>query len=128
MKTRLVNTLKPVVVILLIGIIYTIIVKTFDVGIPCLFYTVTGLYCPGCGVSRVILNILSLDFVSAFNANPVIFVLLPILGVGYVIHQYRYIVKNDKSYRTYENVFLWIAISALILFAVYRNLVEFNIL
>ena len=33
--------------------------------IPCMFHQITGLYCPGCGVSRMCLALFRLDFVSA---------------------------------------------------------------
>ena len=42
-----------------------------------MFHQITGLYCPGCGVSRMCLALFRLDFVSAFRANAAIFLLLP---------------------------------------------------
>lgn len=45
--------------------------------VPYPFHVAIGLYCPGCGVSRVCLSLLRLDFVFAFQANTTPFLLLP---------------------------------------------------
>ena len=39
------------------------------IGIPCLFYRLTGLQCPGCGNSRAVMALLRLDFISALQFN-----------------------------------------------------------
>lgn len=41
----------------------------------CALYNLTGILCPGCGMTRSFHSIMHLDFVSAFEYNPV-FVLL----------------------------------------------------
>ena len=43
-------------------------------AIPCLFYTLTGLLCPGCGNTRAALALLRLDFSAAFQFNPLFLV------------------------------------------------------
>lgn len=43
-------------------------------GIPCYYYTRLGRPCPGCGLSRMYLSMLQLDFAAAFGYNPVGFV------------------------------------------------------
>ena len=39
------------------------------IGIPCVFYSLTGLQCPGCGNSRAALALLRLDFAAAWQYN-----------------------------------------------------------
>lgn len=52
-------------------------------GIPCVFYSLTGLQCPGCGVTRMFSAILKGDFAAAYRSNAAIFLLLPVLaGIG----------------------------------------------
>lgn len=48
-------------------------------GIPCLFYQITGLQCPGCGNTRAVLAMLRLDVKSALEYN----LLFP-LEFGYI--------------------------------------------
>ncbi|WP_052339580.1 DUF2752 domain-containing protein [Gorillibacterium massiliense] len=55
-------------------------------AIPCVFLKVTGLYCPGCGMTRAVLSILRLDFYQAFRYNALLFLLLP-LFLAYGITQ-----------------------------------------
>ena len=52
-------------------------------GIPCVFYSLTGLQCPGCGVTRMFSALFKGDFAAAYHSNAAIFLLLPILaGIG----------------------------------------------
>lgn len=123
MKERLYKTLKPIFLLLLIGGIYVVLIYTTGFKIPCPFRYVTGLDCPGCGVSRVILSYLKLDFKTAFYTNPVITVILPILFVDFIYHKYHYVVHdNKKDFNKLENIVLYIMIGALILYAVIKNI------
>ena len=123
MKERLYKTLKPIFLILLLGIVYVVLIYTTDFRILCPFRYVTGLDCPGCGVSRVILSYLKLDFKTAFYTNPVITVILPILFVDFIYYKYHYVVHdNKKDFNKLENIVLYIMIGALILYAVIKNI------
>ena len=60
---------------------FSIGVKLFlsiDILIPCLWKTLFHFHCPGCGLTTAFIEILKLNFVNAFNANPLIFIVLPI--------------------------------------------------
>lgn len=123
MKERLYKTLKPIFLLLLIGGIYVVLIYTTGFKIPCPIKFATGLDCPGCGVSRVILSYLKLDFKTAFYTNPVITVILPILFVDFIYHKYHYVVHdNKKDFNKLENIVLYIMIGALILYAVIKNI------
>ena len=93
--------------------------------IPCMFHTITGLYCPGCGVSRMCLSLLSLDFQSAFQANAAVMLILP---PGLIIAfqmAFRYI-KNGRLQPTRaQNLVLYIMAGFLLLFGILRNLPAF---
>lgn len=49
--------------------------------LPCIFYMMTGLYCPGCGAGRACYSILHLQFKDAFCYNPLMTILLPLIGL-----------------------------------------------
>lgn len=55
-------------------------------GPPCLFHSLTGLHCAGCGAGRCCKAILDLRFLDAFCYNPLMCVFLPFLA--YVIVKY----------------------------------------
>lgn len=46
----------------------------------CFLYKHFGIYCPGCGGTRMVKSLLKLDFYQAFRYNPFIFSVL-VLGV-----------------------------------------------
>ena len=45
----------------------------------CIFREVLGIYCPGCGGTRMVKAILKLDFYQAFRYNPFMFILIVLL-------------------------------------------------
>lgn len=53
-------------------------------GIHCPIRYLSGISCPGCGMSRACLSALRLDFAMAFYYNPAWVALLP-AGVGYFV-------------------------------------------
>ena len=53
------------------------------ISLPCIFYQITGLQCPGCGNTRAAMALLRLDFAAAFEYN----LLFPI-EFGYIAYMY----------------------------------------
>lgn len=103
----------------------------FKVGhplIPCIFHEVTGLYCPGCGVSHMCLSLLSLNFQAAFQANAAIMLLLPlglIIGIQMAVRYVKYgITKPTHT----QNIVLCFMCVVLLVFGILRNLSFFYFL
>lgn len=90
--------------------------------IPCLFHEVTGLYCPGCGVSRMCLALFRLDFQAAFLANPVILMLLPAGLIIALQMMVRYVKTGTHLPTRTQTVIIYFMISILLLFGLLRNL------
>lgn len=92
-KSNINNFLSMTIIILILLILF------LTQNLQCVFYNITGLFCPGCGVTRMVLSLLRLDFYQAFRYNPLIFILL-ILSMFYIIYsliRYKKIVKlNNK--------------------------------
>ena len=78
MKQRSVRLVCSLLLVLAVGFLYAAAVRLFHIGIPCVFQEVTGLKCPGCGISGMCLALLRLDFKSAFLSNRLLFVLIPV--------------------------------------------------
>lgn len=109
-------------VVTVLGVLYALFMKLTGFGIPCVFRLVTGLKCPGCGVSRMCLALLELDFKAAFAANPAVFLMIVpgaavavSLGVGYIREG---TVRPDR----FASVTLWVMIAVLVAFGVLRNI------
>ena len=46
--------------------------KIFGLGLPCLFHSLTGLYCPGCGGTRAVRSLLRGDLRMSFQYHPLV--------------------------------------------------------
>ncbi|MDA0678565.1 MAG: DUF2752 domain-containing protein [Bacteroidetes bacterium] len=51
-----------------------------DIGISCLITTITGVHCPGCGMSRAFFALIKGDLHRAAEYNVLVFVLVAFLG------------------------------------------------
>ena len=82
--------------LLLAGLLYVYVIRTFGIGICCPFERLTGLLCPGCGVSGMMLALFRGDLAAAFACNPVTFCLLPAFAalIGYLA--WRYVTHGDQ--------------------------------
>ena len=83
MKNRLISEIKKLVLIGCAGGIYGIWILITGRYIPCLFNELTGLECPGCGVSHMAMALFRLDFREAFEYNPFLFVIIPIIALQF---------------------------------------------
>ena len=78
-------------------------------GMPCLIKGITGISCPGCGMTRSVISLVQLDIASAWQYHPMVFYLLIALPVMVIL----YLRDKDKLVKTL------LLISALLLIAVY---------
>ena len=70
--------------IVVLFILVSVIAKAyFDVGftIPCIIKALLGIRCPGCGLTTAAVALAHLDLAGAFDANPLIFVVVPALPI-----------------------------------------------
>ena len=75
-KERLKKLLIKAGITIAVGIGYYFFVRLTGLAIPCVIYLITGKYCPGCGVTRMILALGRLDIAAAFSHNALLFILL----------------------------------------------------
>lgn len=122
MKERLRSSLIRTAVVLGIGGIYAAFVMISGLGIPCPFYLFTGLKCPGCGISRMLIAILQGDLHSAFHYNSFLFLTLPIIVACLVWNEICY-VKNKNTGSKVINAVLWVEIASALIFGIVRNLI-----
>lgn len=119
------KSIKTSCIILLIGIIYLIWYRLTHLGIPCVFHMVTGLYCPGCGVTRMFLALLNIEFAEAFRSNCFVLILLP-YGIFVYVRHYVYIIKGEAyTYKKYHRYILSVILILAFVFGVVRNIPYF---
>lgn len=118
--------LKKLIITGLAGVVclaYYLLLTFFNVGIPCLFHKFTGLLCPGCGITRMILSILRLDFKSAFQYNQVIFIFSPII-LYFITRLYISWLKSENyKLSLFENIVVYIMLIVLLIFGIVRNII-----
>lgn len=93
------------------------------IGIPCVFYKITGIQCPGCGNTRAVLSLVRGDIKAAFEYNafflPEILYLLSI----YVACTVRYIKGSGFSYYPKVRVIDIVAMVLFLAWGIIRNLI-----
>ena len=119
-EERLRRLLLGLGAVLVTGLGYAWAVRRLGVGLPCPFRRVTGLLCPGCGVSRMCLALLEGDWPGAWAANPALCLLL-LPGTVLLAWRGRGYGKGFPPARWEERT--WLVMAAVLLaFGVLRNL------
>lgn len=108
-------------VLFLAGLVYGAVVRATGVAVPCMFYLITGLKCPGCGVTRMCVALLQLDFWTAFLSHPMLLLQLPFLLIILVRNTLTYIRKGVWCLKPAENLTIYLCIGLLVIFTVLRN-------
>ena len=106
-----------------VGLLYGFFVSRTGIAIPCIFHLVTGLKCPGCGVTRMCVALMHLDFKSAYEYNQMIFILSPVLLFIFLTCVVGYIRNGCWETNRTQNVVLYVCIALLIGFGIARNIV-----
>lgn len=120
------SKMKLILILISFLIIYFILSELLDVGIPCLFYEITGYYCPGCGITRLLFSLLKLDFYQAFRYNPLIFILIIIIGIYWLV---KFILKKFINISiAIPNYVYYILLVIVIIFGILRNIPMFDFL
>ncbi len=88
----------------------------------CPIKALTGLNCPGCGITRMFVALFHGNIYQAFRYNPLVFIELPIIAI--LILLYRF---NKKS-RKVVNILFIILLVITIVYGVLRNIPFFYFL
>lgn len=105
------------------GLAYAAFVTATGLFLPCPFRLVTGLLCPGCGVSHLCLALLRLDFPGAWDANAGLVLVLPILTLLLFQQARRYVTGITSPLPRWERILLWMTLIFLLIWGVVRNTV-----
>lgn len=123
MKERIHKIIINISLIFVLGLGYAGICAYTDFGIPCMFRSITGIKCAGCGITHMFLAILRLDFKEAFASNQVLFCMLPLMVVYAILLIVKYIKNGKVKLSKAENVICYFLIAVLVVWGVVRNLI-----
>ena len=121
-KVRVRKIMLILMPILIIGLMYAVFIEITGLGLDCIIYENTGLKCPGCGVTRMCMNILHFNFKAAYANNQLLFVALPIAFMWLLYKMVIYIRTGKLSNSKLENICLYIFMIAIVVFTIVRNI------
>lgn len=128
MKSRIRKMTTAAVILIAAGLLYLIINRCTGFAIPCVFHLVTGLNCPGCGISGMFVSLSQLDFAGAFKHNSAIMAASPVILYLSLALMIKYIKTGKIAPTKFQNVLLYILIAYFIIFAILRNIPAFDFL
>ena len=88
----------------------------------CPIKTITGLDCPGCGITRMFIALFHGNIYQAFRYNPLVFIELPIIFILLVLYKFK------KEYRKVINIIFIVLLIITIVYGVLRNIPMFYFL
>jgi hypothetical protein len=90
---------------------------------PCPFYSITGLYCPGCGSQRAFHALMHGDILRSAGYNILFVVFLPLIAISALITTANIFLKRNRRYPLFQSaVFSRAVLIVVLLFWVLRNL------
>ncbi len=114
---------KDYIIIIIVVTIMAILVLLERIAIPCIFNKVTGLYCPGCGITRAIKTLLRGNIAESFHNNILLYTVIPLLGISNIIYR-----LTDRKYKKTYNIILILLLLSAIVFGILRNFPQFSFL
>ena len=120
-KERLLKLIKGVAALLGVGVCYYLFYSLTGFGIPCVIKKVTGLQCPGCGMTRAMVALIHGDLPGAYEYNSLSITLLPLLAVYLCYRGYRYVKGTEFAFRWWEILFLTAGLVIALGYGFWRN-------
>ena len=122
-KKKRIKTLFFVMAILLaVAIVYYFLYLNFPrFVIKCLLKEITGFKCPGCGITRMLVNFFKFNFMDGIKYNLFLAVTLPYVAyvIGYSCDLY---IKGKDASKIFS-VFCYMYVGMLIVWGIVRNII-----
>ena len=113
------DLVKRTGIIVLLGLAYGCFADITGISVPCPVRYLTGVLCPGCGITTLFLSVAHGDLQSAKQANAFIFYTLPLL----IVFCYYGVIASHNRVAFLVNRFLMpLYLVALLAFGIYRNI------
>lgn len=122
MRQRLNALLLRCAVLVGAGAAYAGLIAVLGRGLYCPFWRLTGLLCPGCGVTRMCLALLRLDLAGAWRANAALLLALPVLILLAVRLMWVYVRTGRRMPSRGEERLIWGLVVYFLAWGVLRNL------
>ncbi|MBE6147057.1 MAG: DUF2752 domain-containing protein [Firmicutes bacterium] len=127
-KKRAILVLIVIFLLIMVSFLYYQVNSLYHIGIPCIFYEITGFYCPGCGITRAIFSLMEFDLKASLHNHFLFVVSLPFV-VYYTFIRIKDWINFKENYRKeIPSCYLYLILSIVILFGILRNIDLFSFL
>ena len=120
-RQRLGKVLQGFTVILFLGCIYLFIFLSFGAGIPCIFNKLTGVKCPGCGMTHAIAALCRGDVEEALEDNILCISVLPVTCLYLFYRAICYVNGREERFHIWEYALLILLFAVTVGYGVLRN-------
>ena len=79
-------------------------VSDIDICIPCIWKSIFGIHCPGCGLTTAFISLIELNFKNAFETNWLVFIIVP-TGIYYMTQNYIIFQREHNSVFKKKHIF-----------------------
>ena len=114
---------KDYIFFIIVLIVMAILVLNERIAIPCIFNKITGLYCPGCGITRAIKALLKGDIQTSFRNNILLYTVIPLLFIAMTFNKI-----TKYKYKKIYNIVLIFLLIITIGYGIIRNIPTFSYL
>lgn len=110
--------------LLVLGVVYFALDPSTSGIFPrCVFLSLTGYKCPGCGSQRAIHALLNGDVTGAFRYNAFLLIAIPWIALCLFAESWR--VRNPRLYaRLNSPLLIWLFLAALLIWWLLRNIFD----
>lgn len=118
----IVGLLKPILILIILGFIYLFVFQKFGVGIPCVFYKLTGYRCPGCGMTHALSEVWNGNYLYAWEYNILSITVLPIVCIYLLYRSIREQLGKGNGFYIWEYILLASIFIVVLLYGFIRNI------
>lgn len=120
-RARVTGKMKIYIRVAVLLALYYIWVRSTGLAAPCPIHALTGLYCPGCGITRLLMALAVGDISTAYYWNPGLFWIAPVAVLDVIWYHYVYFRYGEQNSR-FHSMCICIMIVVLLVFCVWRNI------
>lgn len=124
-KQRLIKLTKEVAFVAGILAANAIIYSITGYGIPCVFRLITGLKCPGCGITHACFELLKGNIHGAAKENIMSITVMPVLLIYLFYKAVVFVKTGTKRTKIWEYILYTLCFIIMIMFFLYRNFYKY---
>ncbi len=120
-QNRIIKTIAVIIGLAAGIIVYIYAFTKTGIGIPCIFRSITGMLCPGCGMTHALSSIAQGKFLEAMGYNALSLTVCPFIAMFLLVRAFKYIKTGQEEFSLVEIIFLIICLVLCVWYFLFRN-------